>query len=151
MRFFWILPLLVACGQINQPVDWTDHGLGLGFDVESPEGVRFRQDPDAPLTTDEIEERVFSQYRYVETCTGITVLGPLVIALPALPAPLEPYGGWTYFDGDVMIVIRSDQLRPVAQNVVMRHEFVHYVLKRGGLSDEDNRNHNSPFFAACGS
>jgi len=135
---------------MDMPVDWTDHGLGLGFDVESPEGVRFRNDAASPLTEIEIEERVFSRYRAVESCTGITAWGPLTVAIPVLPPPYQGWGGVTYFDGDVMIAIRTDQLGNTIQPT-MRHEFVHYVLKRGGLADEDNRNHNSPFFAACGS
>lgn len=168
--------LLAGCGDTGGPTDArdaaaiaiaTNHGYGYGYDLISPDGVRFRNDPMLmpPLDQAAFDSIVVWAYRETETCTGITVSGPLIILVEMdadeIARGFQGLGtGRDFTDTGTIIITRSAITDPyyftgnpetgrLPGTSVLRHEIVHYLLAESGFPYDLNYAHQSPLFHAC--
>jgi hypothetical protein len=149
-RPFFIALCLASCGEAKLGCD----GYGCHYDLSTPDGVRFRNDPPTIIFDQAgMEHFIAEPYREVEVCAQIVTGGPLVIALPALNVGIE---GETFNDGVIVITdggaISSWDSNPATgapPYSALRHEYVHHLLNAVGFPIGDNRCHRSPLFLAC--
>lgn len=140
-----LLAALAACGGPQDDGD-NNHGYGSQYDLISPDGVRLRNDPAAPLSQAGFEIQVVGPYRDVEGCTQIMAGGPLIIAIDIPLQMTPPTIGFTFLGTRPLILISP----PISDYpFTLRHEFVHYLLAAAGFPDELNRTHQSPLFMKC--
>jgi len=147
--------LLVALAGCGAPDD-NNHGYGSEYDLSTADGVRFRNDPPAIVYNQtQFEHMIVASYEEVETCAQIMSSGPLVIAVP--DGSLGEATGETFWDGTLIITDSAVQdgwdiqfLSGVSgPRSVLRHEFVHYLLRASGFPDDLNTSHQSPLFVKC--
>ena len=157
--------LLAACGVQVDP-SANNHGFGFDYDLGSADGVRFRNDPALlpPLDQQSFDSNVVQAWHEMEACTGISSPGPLVVLVDMhqdeIERGLQDVGsGRAFFDG--LIIVTPTAItdpyfytgNPATGRTpgtsVLRHEMVHELEARAGMSYDDNFNHRSPLFIAC--
>lgn len=152
--FCAVLCMTLGCGEaeVKTPCD----GYGCGYDLSSLAGVRFRNHPPTIVYDQtQLERMIVTPYEEVEACAGINADGPLIIVVPN--DALNGLGGWTFSDGVIAITDGAVQDGWIVQlqsgirgpYSVLRHEFVHYLLRASGFPDELNYAHRSPLFMQC--
>lgn len=135
MRYALLL-LLAGCGSGVDVVE--NHGYGWHTDAVGTSGLRVQSRVGA--IDPSVITRMDSAFAEVVQCTGIQAPPPFVIVVPT--DEIAPLSGFTYYS--------PPSIKLDANLVVLRHEYVHYLLIMSGFPREDNDNHNSPLFGACG-
>ena len=127
------------------------------YDVKSDEtGIRLKfSDGTEKLTNLDIT-MLDRWYKQIEECTHLTARpGPLVIVVKAVEGPVEwdldpgtqrKFLAVTHLDDHGTIEVASGY---AVVWWVLKHEFIHYVLRQHGLSDKRNKEHRSEFFGYC--
>lgn len=138
MRVLLITLMLLACAACGAAGDDSNnHGYGWRVDQVGASGLRLQCNATcAPSTMQSLETAFFE----VMQCTGIQAPPPFVVIVPY--EDIAPLNGFTYFEPPTV------KLEPAL--IVLRHEYVHYLLIMSGFPREDNEAHNSPFFSTCG-
>jgi|tagenome__1003787_1003787.scaffolds.fasta_scaffold19394363_2 hypothetical protein len=145
-RAIWIgaAVALAGCGSGEGDVTpVSNHGYGVTYDVQGPQGMRLRFAPVLttadPLSNPIFLENIFGQ---VEVCMGVNAPEPFVIFVPdgslgTTADGLKLYG--EYITNPSLVLLYGTTSLDIP-----RHEFIHYLLD---VSDgAGNLDHTSPFF-----
>jgi hypothetical protein len=158
----WVAVLLLAlagCGDGDfgssvSTKDDNNHGYGWGFDETVASGLRVRYaNNDAPRLA-----VLDGFYSAVSLCMGVQPPpGPLIIIRDDIR---KVYGeeGATFLESGTILL--DSQITTLDWNSTLpwmeqarefppRHEMVHHILAQLGFPEDRNRNHDSPYFAAC--
>lgn len=133
MRTWLLLLFMAGCGSAGD----DNHGYGWRVDETGASGLQLQCNATCDPSTMQRLETAFAE---VMECTGIQSPPPFVVIVAF--EDIAPLNGFTYFDPPTI------KLEPAL--IVLRHEYVHYLLIMSGFPRADNEAHNSPFFGACG-
>jgi hypothetical protein len=139
MKYLALL-LPAVCAGCGVAGDSDNHGFGFRVDEVGESGLWFQYRPgkyDPALGYMPYLEETFAS---VQECTGLSAHPPFVVVVTHSEMPTS--SGYTYYDPP-LVTIRTNLL-------VLRHEYVHYLLSQTGFDDGANSNHQSPLFALCG-
>jgi len=94
-------------------------------------------------------ERIVQIYHAVEVCTELKATGLKILYASFKKRGLNPEGWALYMSSVTTIMINTDKtLSRTAEDELLRHEMVHYLLSQNGMNEE-SRAHESSYFG-CG-
>lgn len=136
-----VFSILTGCGEPGR----DDYEYGYSYDQAGETGLRVRyMTGQTTPTLSQIEDI----YRQVMSCSNIHATGPLVIFIDSFPEDPR-IGGKTFYRNGTVVVATYGFPDAARVNLVLRHEFVHYLLSQSGYDQARNSSHDSPLFGNC--
>lgn len=140
-----LLPL-ISCGEMSEN---NNHDYGYGYDEYDHEtNVRVQQRSTEYLLPIELAAQA-----YIETqeCMNMYADGPMVVVVESsddIDSGTENnYEGYFYFD--TMLIVVSDDFLIAGLDVILKHEYIHYILYNNGYSDPNETYHGLYYFNTC--
>ena len=140
---FWACLILLLTGCSDDNVT-TNYGYGYEYDVVTDGGIRVRYAELDFITPEEIDKA----FRLMQDCTSVhTDARPLVILSDARPIGTEyTVEGRAYFKTGTVVLYTADEHASYYINLVLRHEFVHFLGAVSGMPNKNNSSHQSSLF-----